>query len=56
MEAIYDDLPIPYGMMKSAPVVAAHGSMFSARRRAPPSPVRSSCSQRSAGTELSAAD
>jgi Domain of unknown function (DUF4188) len=34
MEAVYDDLPMPYGMMKFAPVVAAHGSMFSARRRA----------------------
>ena len=34
MEAVYDDLPVPYGMMKFAPIVPAHGSMFSARRRA----------------------
>lgn len=34
MEAVYDDLPLPYGMMKFAPVVPARGSMFSARRRA----------------------
>lgn len=34
MEAVYDDLPMPYGMMKFAPVVPARGSMFSARRRA----------------------
>jgi hypothetical protein len=32
-EAVYDDLPVPYGMMKFAPVVAARGAMFSARKR-----------------------
>jgi hypothetical protein len=34
MEAMYMDLPLRLGMMKFAPVVSAHGSMFSARRRA----------------------
>ncbi len=33
VEAIYDDIPAPIGMMKFAPVVAAHGTMFSARKR-----------------------
>ena len=33
-EAIYDDMPVPLGMMKFAPVKAARGSMFSARDRA----------------------
>jgi hypothetical protein len=45
MEAIYDDVTLPVGMMKFAPVVTAHGPMFSSRKRlklegeAPPSPV-----------------
>ena len=33
-EAIYDDLPVPVGMMKFAPVKQARGPMFSARDRA----------------------
>ena len=33
MEAIYDDLAAPIGMMKIAPLLPARGSMFSARRR-----------------------
>lgn len=33
VEAIYDDVPVPVGMMKFATVVAAQGTMFSARRR-----------------------
>jgi len=32
-EAVYDDLRAPYGMMKFAPTVVAHGAMFSARKR-----------------------
>ncbi len=33
IEAIYDDVRSPVGMMKFAPIIAAHGTMFSARRR-----------------------
>ena len=33
IEAVYDDVPEPLGLMKFAPVAAAHGPMFSARRR-----------------------
>jgi hypothetical protein len=33
IEAIYDDMQSPIGMMKFAPNVDAHGSMFSARSR-----------------------
>jgi hypothetical protein len=33
IEAVYDDLPAPIGMMRFAPVIAAHGPMFSARQR-----------------------
>jgi fumigallin biosynthesis monooxygenase-like protein len=33
IEAIYDDLGAPVGMMKFAPTVDARGGMFSARRR-----------------------
>ena len=33
-EAIYDDLPVPVGMMKFAPLQQARGPMFSARARA----------------------
>jgi hypothetical protein len=33
VEAIYDDMPRPVGMMKFAPMAAAHGPMFSARHR-----------------------
>lgn len=33
IEAIYDDMSAPIGMLKFAPPVDAHGSMFSARRR-----------------------
>jgi hypothetical protein len=33
IEAIYDDLPAPIGMMHFAPVIAARGPMFSARTR-----------------------
>jgi hypothetical protein len=33
IEAIYDDLPEPFGMMKFAPLEAARGSIFSARHR-----------------------
>jgi len=44
MEAIYDDMAAPIGMMKFAPLKAARGPMFSARTRAaragdaPPTP------------------
>jgi tRNA(adenine34) deaminase len=43
MEAIYDDMPKPVGMLNFAPVKPARGPMFSARTRAsrprrPPSP------------------
>jgi hypothetical protein len=34
IEAIYDDMPVPFGMMKFAPVVPARGPMFGARARA----------------------
>lgn len=34
MEAVYDDLPLPIGMLKFAPNVDARGPMFSARKRA----------------------
>jgi hypothetical protein len=34
MEAIYDDVRIPVGLSSFAPVVPAHGPMFSARKRA----------------------
>jgi len=34
MEAIYDDVPQPIGLMRFAPVVAARGPMFGAERRA----------------------
>lgn len=34
MEAIYDDMPAPIGMMKFAPMKTARGPMFSARTRA----------------------
>ena len=33
MEAIYDDMPQPIGMMKFAPLEPARGSSFSARQR-----------------------
>ncbi len=33
IEAIYDDLPQPIGMMKFAPLKPARGSIFSARQR-----------------------
>ena len=33
MEAVYDDIVAPIGFMKFAPVQAARGNMFSARRR-----------------------
>jgi len=33
IEAIYDDIQKPIGMMRFAPVVEAHGPMFSARHR-----------------------
>lgn len=33
MEAIYDDMPMPVGFMRFAPVQPARGAMFSARRR-----------------------
>jgi hypothetical protein len=34
MEAIYDDLPKPVGLMQFAPQTPARGAMFSARKRA----------------------
>jgi len=34
MEAIYDDIPQPIGMMRFAPLVPARGTMFSASHRA----------------------
>jgi hypothetical protein len=34
MEAIYDDMPKPFGMMSFAPVKAARGPMFSSASRA----------------------
>ena len=33
MEAIYDDMAVPIGMMKFAPLTPARGSLFSARHR-----------------------
>ena len=45
MEAIYVDVPVPFGLMQFAPVSDAHGPMFSSRQRlklegeAPPAPV-----------------
>jgi hypothetical protein len=33
IEAIYDDMPAPIGLMKFAPVSPARGSVFSARQR-----------------------
>lgn len=33
MEAIYDDIPQPVGMLRFAPVQAARGGMFSSRKR-----------------------
>ncbi len=33
IEAIYDDVPAPLGLSAFAPVVQAHGAMFSARKR-----------------------
>jgi Domain of unknown function (DUF4188) len=32
-ESVYDDMPVPVGMMKFAPLVPARGAMFSARKR-----------------------
>lgn len=32
-EAIYDDVPAPLGLSGFAPVIPAHGAMFSARKR-----------------------
>jgi hypothetical protein len=34
MEAIYDDVPVPVGMMVFAPVIPARGAMFGATHRA----------------------
>jgi hypothetical protein len=34
MEAVYDDIPSPTGLAAFAPVIDAHGPMFSARQRA----------------------
>jgi hypothetical protein len=34
MEAVYDDMKAPIGLMQFAPLRAARGPMFSARRRA----------------------
>jgi hypothetical protein len=33
IEAIYDDMPAPIGLMKFAPLSSARGSLFSARQR-----------------------
>lgn len=33
IEAVYDDLPVPVGMMNFAPIMPARGPMFSARQR-----------------------
>ena len=33
MESVYDDIPQPIGFAKFAPVVTAHGPMFTARQR-----------------------
>jgi Domain of unknown function (DUF4188) len=33
IEAIYDDIPIALGLSSFAPVIDAHGAMFSARKR-----------------------
>ena len=33
IEAVYDDIPQPIGMLHFAPVVSARGGMFSSRRR-----------------------
>ena len=40
IEAIYDDMDVPIGMLKFAPVIEARGSMFSARRRLAAAGVR----------------
>ena len=34
MEAIYDDVPIPVGFMKFAPIVPARGPRFGSAQRA----------------------
>jgi hypothetical protein len=34
IEAVYDDIPVPVGMMNFAPLQSARGAMFSARKRA----------------------
>lgn len=34
IEAVYDDLPVPVGLLQCAPREPAVGAMFSARRRA----------------------
>jgi len=45
IEAIYDDVPVPIGLMQFAPVITPHGPMFSSRQRMkmegepPPPPV-----------------
>jgi hypothetical protein len=38
MEAVYDDIPSPVGMMKFAPLVKARGAMFGAASRAGKAP------------------
>lgn len=40
MEAIYDDVPIPIGLMSFAPVIPARGSMFTATHRTAGPPAR----------------
>lgn len=42
MEAIYDDIPNPIGMMRFAPVKAARGPMFGAAQRAGKAPSAAS--------------
>jgi hypothetical protein len=39
IEAVYDDIPKPIGMMAFAPLRPARGPMFSARQRAGREPV-----------------
>lgn len=51
IEAIYDDVPIALGLSAFAPVIPAHGAMFSARKRlnlAGESPMPDPVSEKSA--------
>lgn len=49
VEGVYDDMPKPVGMMNFAPVLAARGSIFSARKRLGREGVESSAAPVSEG-------